>query len=208
MELAAQRRITADGFNVFDFIDPSENVLSDILHFFLDPTASHGQGAMFLQSLIKRVRPDLTIDCTQASVVRESLTYSIRKHRRRIDLLVTLDDFVLAVENKKFTGEGRNQIHDYSTHLQNISAGRPFCLIFLSRMGAEASSITPSFARELKAHGRLTSWSWEKDVPSWLRTAHAQCGSAKIQHFLDDFGTYIRAYLATREDLSEDNESE
>src|SRR5947208_1213741 len=67
---AENRRRTASGFNVFDFISPSENVLSDILQFFLDPEASHGQGDIFLGLLLARVRPELSAEYKHAIVAR------------------------------------------------------------------------------------------------------------------------------------------
>ena len=51
----AVRQHTNPQFNVFDFIKPTENTLSDILRFFLDPAESHGQGDIFLLSLINRL---------------------------------------------------------------------------------------------------------------------------------------------------------
>lgn len=40
--------LLAGDFNVFDFISPDENRLSDILAFLLNPGAAHGQGNIFL----------------------------------------------------------------------------------------------------------------------------------------------------------------
>ena len=38
----------APRFNLFDFIGPNENKLSEIIAFFLDPKETHGQGYLFL----------------------------------------------------------------------------------------------------------------------------------------------------------------
>ena len=103
--LADECRATASGFNVFEFIDPTENTLSDILRFLLDPTASHGQGDIFLRALVGRTRPGLLLNFAYATVARESPTYSIKQHRRRIDIVITIDGFTLAIESKKFAGE-------------------------------------------------------------------------------------------------------
>jgi hypothetical protein len=53
-----QRRLDrkqATGFNVFDFIDPDENKLSDVLAWLLDPKGSHGQGDVFLPQLFEHL---------------------------------------------------------------------------------------------------------------------------------------------------------
>jgi hypothetical protein len=204
---AENRRRTASGFNVFDFISPSENVLSDILQFFLDPEASHGQGDIFLRLLLARARPELSAECKHATVAREALTYSIPKHRRRIDILVMIPEFVLAIETKKFTGEGNQQIHDYCQHLQNI-ARKDFCLVFLTRTGDEALSIAPEVASGFKKKRQLITWSWEKDIPAWLQECSANCEPKKIHHFLEDFAGYIAAYLASEEHIDENDENE
>ena len=209
-ERAAHRRQTAPGFNVFDFIKPTENVLSDILKFFLEPTESHGQGHFFLHWMIRSVRPDLSVSYQGASVIRERPTYSLPfpKNRRRIDVVVTLDDLLLGIENKKFTGEGKDQIQDYCQHLKNTADGRSFCLIFLTRTGAEAASITPKLAAGYKQSSQLKSWSWERDIPAWLHECQAHCESEKIRHFIDDFRGYIARYLAIQKDINENHEDE
>ena len=209
-ERAEFRRRTAPDFNVFDFIKPTENVLSDILKFFLEPTESHGQGDFFLHRMIRRTHPDLPVSCQGARVTREGPTYSlpIPKNRRRIDVVATLGDFLLGIENKKFTGEGTDQIQDYCQHLKNIAARRPFCLIFLSRTGAEAASIAPELASGYKRNNQLKNWSWERDIPAWLHECHTHCKSDKIRHFIDDFRGYIARYLATQQNSIENNDNE
>jgi PD-(D/E)XK nuclease superfamily len=207
LQCAEQRRLTASEFNVFDFIDPSENVLSDILRFFLDPEESHGQGTLFLRLLITKLWPQLTLRLDHVAVAREALTYTIPLNRRRIDLLVTTQEFVLGIETKKSAPEGTRQVQHYCRHLQNIAGGRPFCLIFLTRSGAEARSITHELASAFKEKGQLASWSWENDIPTWLKQCKVLCKPDKIpdkiSYFVNDFEEYIALYLRTTEEISE-----
>lgn len=192
---AAEAQSQAQDFNVFDFIAPSENVLSDILAFLLNPKGSHGQGPLFLEILFSRSCPGMVFELERADIAREALTYSIKKNRRRLDIRVSLPNFVLAIETKKFTGEGNNQISDYADHLGNVSSDR-FCLIFLTRTGDDAVSIDPARSKELQRNGKLNLWSWETDIPTWLDGCRNRCRAPKIQHFLEDFKSYIAAYLA------------
>jgi hypothetical protein len=193
--LVEQARLQAPDFNVFDFIAPSENILSDIVASLLNPDGSHGQGSLFLEILLARVRPEMPLPFGRVRVAREALTYSIPRNRRRIDIFVSLPEFVLAIETKKFTGEGQEQISDYADHLCNISGDR-FCLIFLTRTGDEAASIDPIRSRDLQNMGQLQFWSWEQNIPNWLDDCHRACQAPKIQHFLEDFKSYIATYLA------------
>jgi hypothetical protein len=204
-ERAQFYRCEAPKFNVFDFIQPSENTLSDILQFLVDPESSHGQGGLFLKLLLERVDPGLALDVEHAIVAREALTFTILARHRRIDLVITLAGFTLALENKKFADEGPEQIHDYCAHLRNL-VGERFSLIFLSHSGAEAASIAPELAATYKQKGQLSSWSWAKDMRTWLDVCSQQCESAKVRHFLADFQAYIAEYLATAEALPEKDE--
>jgi len=204
---ASKRRATAEGFNVFDFIAPSENVLSDILAFLLDPQESHGQGMLFLEKLVSRTCSKEAPILNRPVVARESLTYAIPNHRRRIDIQVTLPDFVLAIETKKFTDEGKNQVADYCDHLSKIS-GNQFCLVFLTLTGDAAVSISAKAAAKLKQEKRLICWSWERDIPAWLEVCQLKCEAPKVRHFLEDFRTYIDKYLATQQPEEADDEQE
>jgi hypothetical protein len=198
-------RLRAPDFNVFDFIEPSENVLSDILSFLISPQASHGQSSLFLEVLIEQCRISIPSGVAGVSVARESITYAIPKARRRIDVVLTFPDFVLAIETKKFTGEGKNQIADYCEHLRRTSGGK-FCLIFLTRTGEEAVSVDRAAAQELQEAGHLLLWSWEQDIPNWLAACRRECQAPKIRHFLEDFQSYIATYLATN--LTEETNDE
>ncbi len=202
---AHRARTKAIGFNVFDFIRPSENTLSDILRFLLDPLGSHGQSNIFLQSLVATVRPHHAVSTLDATVVREAPTYTLARTRRRIDILATVQNFCLGIETKKFSGEGVGQIHNYCDHLQNISNGN-FCLIFLNRTGSEASSIAPALAIDRQKKNQLAIWSWETSIPRWLEQCKASVVPQKIKHFLDDFKEYIAHYLATRPEKEDDTQ--
>src|SRR3954447_12663738 len=46
----------AEDFNVFDFLRPDENCLSDIVAWLLDPRGSHGQGGAFLEHFLTVLR--------------------------------------------------------------------------------------------------------------------------------------------------------
>lgn len=193
---AERVRFHAPEFNVFDFITPSENILSDILAFLIDPDGSHGQSTSFLNILIARAGVHPPSPSQRVFVARESLTYTIANHRRRIDLLVTFPEFLLGIETKKYTGEGKNQIAEYCDHLCRASSDR-YCLIFLTPTGQESVSINKERAAKLIQTGRLLTWCWEHDILDWLAECLTVCQAPKIQHFLKDFQSYIRTYLAT-----------
>jgi hypothetical protein len=193
----AHRKRTAEGFSVFDFIDPDENVLSDVLRFFLNPRGSHAQGTLFLTHFLRRLFGREISAPGRVDVAREAVTYLIPNCLRRIDLLLTSSNFVVGIENKKFSGEGRKQVHDYCMHLEKYSGRAQWCLVFLTPTGVGASSIAKRIASERKKEEQLRAWSWEKDIALWLEECRDSAVPEKIRHFIEDFLAYICAYLST-----------
>jgi len=196
--LDESRRTTACDFSVFDFIAPSENVLSDILASLLDPEGKHGQSDRFLRSLLAKVAPKRVTESGDLVVVREALTYTNPKNPRRIDIVATFHGFTLAIETKKYAKEQKNQIADYCDHLERI-AGANFCLIFLTRAGEMPESIPRERADALIKAGQLVLLSWKPGVSAWLEASMQDCPAPKIRHFLEDFQTYIDAYLEAQQ---------
>ena len=93
-----------------------ENVCSNILAFFFDPSKPHGLGTMFLDALAKIgciKEPDWTTS-TDVQVAREVPT----DDNNRIDLLIQSDRHVILIENKIFH-EIANPLEDYIKHAKS-----------------------------------------------------------------------------------------
>lgn len=205
-ERAGINRRDAPQFNQFDFIKPKETMLSGILRFLLNPSGTHGQGGLFLKLLLARLRPEGVFDAGRASLVPEAPTYTLGEPpHRRIDLVVTMPGFVLAFENKKYTGEGHRQIEDYCKHLSNV-AHQDFCLIFLTRTGEDAQMSEPGLSAKYRQDGQLVLWTWQSDIQQWLTDCRIRCGSGKVRHFLHDFADYIQKFLTVATPLPEQDE--
>ena len=133
-------RKLAQRFNILDYLRDDELGLSRIIADLLNPKASHGQGALFLQTLLSleglkntRYWPDL--DRNQISVVVERKVTA----DRRIDISVHIDDtdgktYCLAIENKPYADDQKKQVKDYLDHLKREYGDR-FLLIYLSPTG-------------------------------------------------------------------------
>lgn len=133
-------RHLARRFNVFDYLNTVEVELSRIIADLLKPEAQHGQGTLFLRTLLEELaeihdRPNLDADFTRRiSVVTErGIT-----DRRRLDISVEIPGsdgtYCLAIENKPYADDQPNQVRDYLRFLQREYADR-FLLIYLSPMG-------------------------------------------------------------------------
>ena len=113
-----------------------ENVCSNILKFYIDPNAEHGLGPVVLNCLLASVDPNLSFTKTETEVLVEREVETANK--KRLDLLITTDQFVIGVENKIFH-HLHNDLFDYSrTVLQRCSntEKRPIRIVLtLNKLG-------------------------------------------------------------------------
>jgi len=92
-----------------------ENVCSNILAFFLNPSMPHGLGDLVLTGLLKVAGTDSKLG--NVIVEREAST----DIGSRIDILIDSDSCLIGIENKIFAGIA-NPLEDYSTHLNKLRA--------------------------------------------------------------------------------------
>ena len=133
-------RKLAQQFNILDYLRDDELGLSRIIADLLNPKARHGQGTLFLQTLLsleglKNARDWPDLDRSQISVVVERRITS----DRRIDISVHIDGtdgqtHCLAIENKPYADDQENQVKDYLDYLERKYCDR-FLLIYLSPTG-------------------------------------------------------------------------
>lgn len=155
MDARLNRRL-AFRFNVLDYIRTSELGLSRVIADLLNPQATHGQGILFLKTLLcglqrsstKRGRPlDLTLDYgTKWEVVENTVRVKVERtipSGRRLDISVEFEDDggrrrCLAIENKPYAGDQKDQVRDYLDFMEKeYGSQRPtsHLLIYLSRTG-------------------------------------------------------------------------
>jgi PD-(D/E)XK nuclease superfamily len=96
-----------------------ENVCSNILAFYLQPSNNHGFGTLFLDVLATLIDEEIEIDGQGVEVRREEPT----KKGNRIDLVIKSDNYVFGIENKIYA-DLNNPFCDYSKHLDSLSEGR------------------------------------------------------------------------------------
>lgn len=148
-------RHLARRFNVLDYLRTDELGLSKIIADLLDPSATHGQGTLFLELFFSVFSEYvdfgkcLALDPSHISVVVEKEI----TQQRRIDVYVQIVNknsaYALAIENKPFAGDQPGQVHDYLRYLQE-RIGKHFSLIYLSPQG-EGPTEESVPLRDLKA---------------------------------------------------------
>ncbi len=192
-EIREHEQAHASRFNVFDYISPDENGLSDILVDLLDPKGKHGQGAAFLELLLKRCEVKLAEPLSRATVHREAATTYLANGARRIDVRVDLGTFGIGIENKPWAADQQNQLRDYFLELDRRKDGR-FLLLYLSGTGERPSkeSVDPADLAAREVEGRFRLWTYSGDFADWLTDAEESCGAERVRSFLRDFREYVR----------------
>ena len=207
-------RKLAHRFNVFDYLRDDELGLSRIIADLLDPEATHGQGTLFLQTLLsldglKNIRhfPDLN-GSRKISVDTEQQTHDAR----RIDIFVEItgadgESYCLAFENKPSAGDLENQVKDYLKYLKQKYEER-FLLIYLSGSGEGPSEWSLPVTERDKWKGRFAIMPYYGDqeeradqfkdfriphsLADWLGECRKNCEVDRLRWFLRDFETFCR----------------
>lgn len=94
-----------------------ENVCSNILKFYLDPSNEHGLNDLVLNSLLHLIDKDFQfdIDLEQIEVFREHRTIN----DNRLDLLILTDNYSIGIENKIFH-HLHNDLTDYKNTVKSF----------------------------------------------------------------------------------------
>lgn len=127
-------------FGVFQFIDTSEEGISRVLAWLLDPKADHAQGERFLKAFHRWLDIGWDDIPCGSTVVQTEAPVSLPFSTRRIDVLVSSPERVIAIENKLNAPDQPNQVADYLSFLARGTAPK-YCLLYLSPDGREPSKV-------------------------------------------------------------------
>ena len=104
-----------------------ENVCSNILAFYLQPSNNHGFGTLFLDVLAALIDEEIEIDWHGVEVIREKTT----EDRKRLDLVIKSNKYVIGIENKIYAGL-YSPFEEYSNHLNFSYNNRQVFKVLLS----------------------------------------------------------------------------
>lgn len=136
-------------FNIFDALRVTHVEIrhSNFLAWLLDPSESHGQGALFLRAilmdLMKSTR-DNGFACPISPIELEGEDLrgvKIQREWQHIDLLISCDQppFVIAIENKIKSSEHGNQLDRYRKIIQAEYPRQPLMYVYLTVEGTDPS---------------------------------------------------------------------
>lgn len=188
----------APRFSVFRLFGDKETTLSRILADLLDPQGLHGQGAIFLNELLRELKREPIIRSDYRSVhVRTEAAVPVegRLSNRRIDILIETKNDLIGIENKRWTGESPQQVSDYWRHIRAEAAKsrkRP-AIIFVS----SAESV------EKDAH-RLPYYAAPEhsSVHRLLTSVTPSIRSPKVKEFIADFCNWIIRTFGRDEEMT------
>ena len=207
-------RNLAHRFNVLDYLRDDEFGLSRIIADLLNPKASHGQGTLFLQTLLSLERlkntrywPDLDRSQKISVVVERRITAD-----RRIDISVHIvsadgENYCLAIENKPYAGDQENQVKDYLEYLRK-EYGERFLLIYISPTGEGPSewsihkteleewkgrfAIMPYRGGQEEQAGEFDAFCIPHSLADWLGECRKNCEVDRLRSFLRDTETFCQ----------------
>jgi len=207
-------RLVAPDFNLFSILGADEVRLSNMISSLLNPTSEHGQGDRFLQAfmdvlhevvtkkqalgdyqigevLCQQIQQEWRCNPTSIKVALEQTTSSIAASSRRMDILVSGNDFGLMIENKPWTWDQKDQLADYYVHLSNCFNGS--IMVYLSPSGTDPSewSLPKQKMGELKKDGQLIVIGYRPHLIKWLRKCHATAEADRVRWVIGDFITWI-----------------
>ncbi len=183
-------------FNALEFFYLNENKTSEILAYFLNPHAGHGQGKLFLELFLASVEQTKALEflkSTDAKVRVEEYTSEYRK----IDLYIEIGDcnFCIGIENKIYenTNDQFKQLEHYSDELDTWSKGN-YILYYLAPKGKEVSehSLSKEKREVLENIGKFRLINYTDDIIPLIRKWHIHCRALRVKSFLQDLEQYFK----------------
>ncbi|MBK8751630.1 MAG: PD-(D/E)XK nuclease family protein [Candidatus Competibacteraceae bacterium] len=199
-------RYLATEFNVFSYIDPDENKISDIMASLLDPNGrnksnnNHGQSDIFLKLFIQWLELDKAgFSSSPESKARREQKASASVHPdRRMDILITLSNQTgICIENKPFAIDLKGQIYDYCVHMEETFK---IChVLYLSRNGNLPSKDSMTDEKNVLQEDYVSKFlicRGYEDLEQWIELCVKSAEAEKIRWFLKDFASYIHNLTA------------
>ena len=104
--------------------EEKENVISNILSFFLNPNEKHGLKDLFIDTLVEVLKIEKSCLGDFSSVKTEDAT-----QKGRIDIVIEFERYVIGIENK-IRASLTNDLNDYEKRLKNTN--KKYTLVVLS----------------------------------------------------------------------------
>lgn len=189
------RETEAPDFNVFDFLRSDEYGLSAVIAWLLDPRGSHGHRDQFLNSFFKAFGLVLKAGMENATVATEALTDRIPAARRRIDVLVRIGGYRLAIENKPWATWQAGQVRAYLQQIARDATGG-HCLVLIKGAPGDLpeEQLSRAEREQRSAEGTLVDGDYGQ-LGTWLADCAADCRAPRVRYFIEEFATMVSTWF-------------
>lgn len=206
----------APDFQVFDFVNTSENGLSWIIANLLNPKGTHGQKTLFLEQFIRICLPKIqnnTVwqnyleNLTQTEVETEATTWANQAYRRMdiyLSARINSETFGICIENKPYANDQENQLADYFLELENRKLSQKH-LVYLCEYGEPSDYSVTKDILESWIKNQLISFVTYSQLVVWLTECKKDCQNHSVTEFLNQFIKFIRKQFMGVEDMNEEN---
>lgn len=197
-------------FNLFEVCEVNwlyENHMSRIIKKLLDPKGDHAQGAKFLAEFCKLIGvtvADFGEGGFAAAYVPEK---EVSGDFGRMDIFIESKNkkFAIAIENKIWANDRKDQLKDYNDYLDKEYKNN-YKLIYLNPKGENPAieSINEALRESLKEKGFLKILSYE-EIIEWLMRCKGVSLSPRVDYFLVELLNYINRKIMGVKDMTEAN---
>ena len=193
----------APDFYLLDFLRRDENGLSRYFALLLDPQGVHGQGALFLKAFIGCLgeAASWALAAEHCQVVTEQQANG----QRRIDIFLRLDNGLIAIENKPWAADQKNQLKDYAAYIHEQATGQRSLLVYLGNEEPNESSISLVERQALECEQRFVQINYSQAI-AWLQSAVVHCQAAKVRLFVEELIEFIRCHINGESEVVETQE--
>lgn len=183
-------------FNALSFFNLNENKNSEILAYFLNPHAGHGQGKLFLELFLKSLNQVKVLKLLQSKDAKVRVEEYTSEYRK-IDVYIEIGDcdFCIGIENKIYetTQDQDKQLEHYSDELNRWSDGK-YTLYYLAPKEKEVGehSLQKEKREVLEALGNFKAINYSDDIIPLIREWHIHCRAQRVKSFLQDLEQYFK----------------
>lgn len=189
------RKTEAPDFNAFHFLRSDEYGLSAVIAWLLDPRGSHGHRDQFLSLFFKAFGLALKTGTETATVATEALTDRIPAARRRIDVLVRIGGYRLAIENKPWAAWQAGQVQAYIQQIAREAADG-HCLVLIKGSAGDLPEEQLSKAQRERRSGEGTLVDGDYgQLGTWLADCAAECQAPRVRFFIEEFATMVSTWF-------------
>ena len=173
-------------FNIFDCLTKHhlEELHSKFITYLLNPKAKHGLGDIFLKLFIELLNKQFRIadiipigDYKNVKVENEHPFSIMSKITGRIDIYIETDGWVIAIENKIYAAQQKNQIDRYVKYCEK----KKFKVIYLTIDGCKSHSMDTENVINISYKFFITEW-LKQCIEKTKQYPHV---STSVSHYLN-----------------------